>query len=139
MAHAAQFRAQHLLLRAQRLAVAQTDAVPQSRSKRPLTALPTPRSVAVALRAGAQCPLQPVTVTGYHARMPGPKPRGDHALTPAERAAAYRERRKAAVLAAPTKPPVRPSDAIQPKTTHSRNSWVTSDEVGSCYDGQIVR
>ena len=47
--------------------------------------------------------------------MPGPKPRGDHALTPAERAAAYRERRKAAALAAPTKPPVvvryrRPAD-----------------------------
>lgn len=46
--------------------------------------------------------------------MPGPKPRGDHALTPAERAAAYRERRKAATLAAP-KPPVvvryrRPAD-----------------------------
>ena len=47
--------------------------------------------------------------------MPGPKPRGDHALTPAERAAAYRERRKAAALATPTKPPVvvryrRPAD-----------------------------
>jgi hypothetical protein len=28
--------------------------------------------------------------------MPGPKPRGDHALTDAERAAAYRARRKAA-------------------------------------------
>jgi len=33
---------------------------------------------------------------GYQARMPGPPPRGDHALTPAERSAAYRERRKAA-------------------------------------------
>jgi hypothetical protein len=48
--------------------------------------------------------------------VPGcPKPRGDHALTPAERSAAYRERRKAAALAAPTKPPVvvryrRPAD-----------------------------
>jgi hypothetical protein len=32
--------------------------------------------------------------------MTGPKPRGDHALTPAERPAAYRERRKAAAFAA---------------------------------------
>jgi hypothetical protein len=47
-----------------------------------------------------------VTVTGYLARMPGPKPRGDHALTPAERASAYRERRKATALSTPTKPPV---------------------------------
>jgi len=57
--------------------------------------------------------LQSVTVTGYRAVMPGPRPRGDHALTPAERSAAYRERRKAAggkqawvrdPAAAPTKP-----------------------------------
>jgi hypothetical protein len=43
--------------------------------------------------------------------MPGPKPRGDHTLTPAERAAAYRKRRKAT---APTVPVVvryrRPAD-----------------------------
>src|SRR5271167_1460875 len=47
--------------------------------------------------------------------MPGPPPRGDRAATPAERSAAYRARRKAAVAAAPTKPPVvveyrRPAD-----------------------------
>ena len=47
--------------------------------------------------------------------MPGPPPRGDRAATPAERAAAYRARRKAAIAAAPTKPPVvvryrRPAD-----------------------------
>jgi hypothetical protein len=47
--------------------------------------------------------------------MPGPPPRGDHAATPAERSAAYRAQRKAAVAAAPTKPPVvvryrRPAD-----------------------------
>jgi hypothetical protein len=47
--------------------------------------------------------------------MPGPPPHGDRAATPAERAAAYRARRKAAVAAAPTKPPVvvqyrRPAD-----------------------------
>lgn len=37
--------------------------------------------------------------------MPGPAPRGDRAATPAERAAAYRARRKATLAAAPTKPP----------------------------------
>src|ERR1700727_427059 len=47
--------------------------------------------------------------------MPGPPPRGDRAATPAERAAAYRARRKAAVAAASTKPPAvvryrRPAD-----------------------------
>jgi hypothetical protein len=42
--------------------------------------------------------------TGYQARMPGPPPRGDHTLTPGERSAAFRERRKAA--AATGKPPV---------------------------------
>ena len=47
--------------------------------------------------------------------MPGPLPRGDRATTPAERAAAYRARRKATIAAAPTKPPVvlryrRPAD-----------------------------
>ena len=48
--------------------------------------------------------------------MPGPPPRGDRAATPAERSAApIRARRKAAVAAAPTKPPVavqcrRPAD-----------------------------
>jgi hypothetical protein len=47
--------------------------------------------------------------------MPGPPPRGDRAATPAERAAAYRARRKATIAAAPTKPPVvvryrRPAD-----------------------------
>jgi hypothetical protein len=47
--------------------------------------------------------------------MPGPPPRGDRAATPAERSAAYRARRKAAVAATPTKPPVvvryrRPAD-----------------------------
>ena len=47
--------------------------------------------------------------------MPGPRPRGDHTLTPAERSAAYRERRKAAAAASPIKPPVvvryrRPAD-----------------------------
>ncbi len=45
--------------------------------------------------------------------MPGPPPRGDHALTPAERSAGYRERRKAAAVTG--KPPVvvryrRPAD-----------------------------
>jgi hypothetical protein len=38
--------------------------------------------------------------------MPGPLPRGDRAATPAERAAAYRARRKAAATDAPAKPPV---------------------------------
>ena len=47
--------------------------------------------------------------------MPGPLPRGDRAATPAERAAAYRARRKTTIAAAPTKPPVvlryrRPAD-----------------------------
>src|SRR6202046_2808060 len=47
--------------------------------------------------------------------MPGSPPRGDRAATPAERAAAYRARRKAAVAAASTKPPAvvryrRPAD-----------------------------
>ena len=47
--------------------------------------------------------------------MPGPRPRGDRAATPAERSAAYRARRKVTVAAAPTKPPVvvryrRPAD-----------------------------
>ena len=35
--------------------------------------------------------------------MPGPPPRGDRAATPAERSAAYRARRKAAVAATPTR------------------------------------
>ena len=47
--------------------------------------------------------------------MPGPRPRGDRAATPAERSAAYRARRKTTVADAPTKPPVvvryrRPAD-----------------------------
>ena len=47
--------------------------------------------------------------------MPGPPPRGDRAATPAERAAAYRARRKANAAEAPAKPPVviryrRPAD-----------------------------
>jgi len=47
--------------------------------------------------------------------MPGPPPRGDRAATPAERAAAYRARRKATIATAPTKPSVdvryrRPAD-----------------------------
>jgi len=47
--------------------------------------------------------------------MPGPRPRGDHAATPAERSAAYRARRKATAADAPAKPPVivryrRPAD-----------------------------
>ena len=47
--------------------------------------------------------------------MPGPPPHGDRAATPAERAAAYRARRKATLAAAPTKSPVvvryrRPAD-----------------------------
>ena len=47
--------------------------------------------------------------------MPGPAPRGDRAATPAERAAAYRARRKATLAAVPTKPPAvvrnrRPAD-----------------------------
>ena len=37
--------------------------------------------------------------------MPGPPPRGDRAVTPAERSAAYRARRKATAEAAPIKPP----------------------------------
>jgi hypothetical protein len=36
--------------------------------------------------------------------MPGPPPRGDRAATPAERAAAYRARRKAAAADVPVKP-----------------------------------
>jgi hypothetical protein len=47
-------------------------------------------------------------VTGYQAPMPGPLPRnGVRALTPAERAAAYRERRKAEIEAAGKAPVVR--------------------------------
>lgn len=47
--------------------------------------------------------------------MPGPLPRGDRAATPAERAAAYRARRKVTLAATPTKSPVavryrRPAD-----------------------------
>jgi hypothetical protein len=47
--------------------------------------------------------------------MPGPPPRGDRAVTPAERSAAYRARRKATAADAPAKPPVvvryrRPAD-----------------------------
>ena len=47
--------------------------------------------------------------------MPGPLPRGDRAATPAERAAAYRARRKATLAAAATKSPAvvrnrRPAD-----------------------------
>ena len=38
--------------------------------------------------------------------MPGPPPRGDRAATPAERAAAYRARRKAMAADVLTKPPV---------------------------------
>jgi hypothetical protein len=38
--------------------------------------------------------------------MPGPPPRGDRAATPAERAAAYRARRKAAAADVPVKSPV---------------------------------
>ncbi len=38
--------------------------------------------------------------------MPGPPPRGDRAATPAERAAAYRARRKATAADVPAKPPV---------------------------------
>ena len=38
--------------------------------------------------------------------MPGPPPRGDRAATPAERAAAYRARRKATATDVPAKPPV---------------------------------
>ena len=47
--------------------------------------------------------------------MPGPTPRGDRAATPAERAAAYRARRKAILATTPTNSPVvvryrRPAD-----------------------------
>ena len=47
--------------------------------------------------------------------MPGPQPRGERAATQAERAAAYRARRKATAADVPTKPPVvvryrRPAD-----------------------------
>jgi hypothetical protein len=35
---------------------------------------------------------------------PGPKPRGDHALTPAERTAAFRARRKATATGLPQQP-----------------------------------
>ena len=47
--------------------------------------------------------------------MPGPPPRGDRAATPAERAAAYRARRKANAAEVPAKPSVviqyrRPAD-----------------------------
>lgn len=47
--------------------------------------------------------------------MPGPQPRGDRAATQAERAAAYRARRKAAAADVPAKPPLviryrRPAD-----------------------------
>jgi hypothetical protein len=38
--------------------------------------------------------------------MPGPPPRGDRAATPAERAAAYRARRKATAADVQVKPPV---------------------------------
>ena len=56
--------------------------------------------------------------------MPGPPPHGNRAATPAERSAAYRARRKAAVAAAPTKPPV----AVQCRRPADRRSrpqqWV---------------
>ena len=38
--------------------------------------------------------------------MLGPPPKGDHALTPVERSAAWRACRKAAAVTLPTKPPV---------------------------------
>lgn len=62
--------------------------------------------------------------------MPGPKPAGDHALTPAERAAAYRARKKAAGPA----PVVR---YRKPKDRRSRpEQWADAVEtLGAILDG----
>jgi hypothetical protein len=55
---------------------------------------------------------------------PGPRPRGDHALTPAERSAAYRERVKAAyherLEAAAPKPIIRYRKAVDRRSRPQR-------------------
>src|SRR3954471_3313981 len=60
---------------------------------------------------------------------PGPKPRGDHTLTPAERTAAFRARRKAAGL-----PPQSQPRYCRPVDWRSKQQKRWQDAVGTLMD-----
>jgi len=75
-----------------------------------LKAAPSPGGLPLCPGRRAWRPDHPIVTrgaTGYQARMPGPRPRGERAMSVAERSAAYRARRKAELEAAGKAPVVR--------------------------------